>query len=233
MPTARPRFTEVMLVWAAGLVACGSATGLPMPQPGDAGTDVPVDGFVEPELPECEGEHFVHRYIVDGETRVSECLPARGSTRKWEGTGSITRPDYQLGFGNPLHRDDPENPFSGIPAPGCIVGINIDNLWPPTRGAAGEIEERRFGYRDEIDRTRVRGWMALAYSLDGESCRTGEFGDSAPIGGTWEVVQGASTPGEWLTVEARDVSFEYLGRTILFEHMRWHVRLGEPYWPGP
>ncbi|MCU0676309.1 MAG: hypothetical protein MUE69_26400 [Myxococcota bacterium] len=52
-------------------------------------------------------------------------------------------------------------------------------------------------------------------------------------GGTWEVVQGASTPGEWLTVEARDVSFEYLGRTILFEHMRWHVRLGEPYWPGP
>ena len=43
------RFTEVMLVWAASLAACGSATGLPMPQPGDAGTDVSVDAFVESE----------------------------------------------------------------------------------------------------------------------------------------------------------------------------------------
>jgi hypothetical protein len=223
-----------MVVWAAGLVACGSATGLPMPQPGDAGTDVAAsDAFVEPELPECEGEHLVHRYVLDGETNVSACVPAASWTNRWAGTGTTQRPDYQIGFGNPFHRDDPRNPFSGLREPACGVGITIDNLWPPATGTRGNVEAQTFGYRDEIERTSLKGWMGLTYSADEGSCRVGDIASSEPIGGRWEVIQGASTPGEWLTVEARDVSFEYLGRTILFEHMRWHVRLGEPSWPGP
>ena len=234
MPTVHPRFTEVVLAWAAGLVACGSSTGLHMPQPGDAGADVVTDAFVEPELPECEGEHLVHRYVLDGETHVSECLPMMGGTLKWQDTGSTSRPDYRLGFGNPLPGDDLDNPLSGLPEPACVVGFVIDNLWPPMTGASGGLEQlfEFVPYRDERDRTQVRAGMALSYATEG-TCRGLDLESAVVDGGTWEVVQGATTPGEWLTVEARDVAFEYLGRTILFEHMRWHVRLGEPSWPGP
>jgi hypothetical protein len=73
MPAARLPFTEVTLVSCREPRGCGSAAGVPMPQPGDAGTYAHVDASVEPEPPECARASTWSTAACVRETYVSEC----------------------------------------------------------------------------------------------------------------------------------------------------------------
>lgn len=187
---------------------------------------------VEGELPECEGEHFVFSFVADGVPGVNSCIPMRGNTYFW-GSSARDRPEVRVSFATTLHGPDHARVWD-LPPPTCDILFVIDNLWPPETGASGTLEPYEFYVHGE-NRTRSRAMLAVLNDTTGERCPNGRGSEVAQVtGGTWHIVQGAREPGEWLTVEAYDVTVEpYPGHSIRFDRLRWHARLGEPWYPGP
>lgn len=171
-------------------------------------------------------------FVLDG-VRVSYCQPVRGETR-WFRTNP-GRPEYRLVVVYPVLPTDPE--FEYLPTPPlCGATVVIDNVWPPETGVSGEVEPfQRFVGADEAERLRVRGMVGLTYDSGDEACAVDrERLEGVATGGSWEIVEGAMEPGEFVTVEARDVEFEpFLGHRLRFNLIRWRARLAEPFYPGP
>lgn len=187
---------------------------------------------VEGELPECEGEHFVFSFVADGVPGVNSCIPIRGNTYWW-GSDARDRPAVRVGFVSTVSGDEAARLWD-VPPPGCSIHFDMDNVWPPETGSSGVLEPYEL-YAYGEDRTRPRGMLTFGYDLAGGMCSGDRERHQAHVtSGTWHIVQGAREPGDWLTVEAYDVTVEpYLGHTIHFDLLRWHARLGEPWYPGP
>ena len=110
----------------------------------------------------------------------------------------------------------------------CGAIFDFHNVYPLETGTSGILENLCGPFPcDSLPRA---GTNTTYHASPEETIpcarRADGMGVSAVItGGTWHVLQGGAE-GDWVTVEARDVTFErILGHTLRFDRMRWHVLL--------
>lgn len=187
----------------------------------DAGPS--VDGGADGGGLECDGEYLVYDYQLDGEPGTTGCKPAQSRTTIYP-EGMATSLLYGEAV---LTREQP----SGLPAGMCGTDLRFYNT-PLVTGETGPVRHLGSGVPDDVRAPQVV--LPLGHGFvtgrDPPECVPGGPNEAAMLtGGTWHVLRGGSEPGEWVEVEARDVTFEPLdGHTFRFDRMQWRVQLREP-----
>lgn len=172
--------------------------------------------------PECEGEYLVFDYVFDGEPGTTGCVPAAGVT------GRTVHGEYLVShfwYGPEVIRAENRWEIMALPSEIlCGAGMEFRNT-PLSTGASGASQPLvPYGV---TERSEVGVILLYNTTPDGRPCGEGAtlIDDAVTTGGTWHVIQGGG-PGDWVVVEARDVTFEpILGHTFRFDRMRWYVQL--------
>lgn len=180
---------------------------------GDAGMDAGDGG-------PCEGEYLLHEWELDGARGSTGCVAARSATATGS-NGTAT----EFAYNTELIVED------GLPPGICGTYIGFYNT-PLVTGATSVLEESPDSPPADPSLPQVVLTTLVAWdgSTLAERCNPGGGGTLPRVtGGHWYVVDGGELPGDWVDIEARDVTFERFGEhTFRFERMRWHVQLREP-----
>ena len=169
----------------------------------------------------CEGDHLVFDYALDGVLGSTGCAPARAGM-------SILPRGTLTSFAHHWIREP--DPRSRLPQGICGAGADFYST-PLATGANGPLGSIPYTHPAYPWEPQVILWVVEDLSTGSDSpCPPGGGGEFAVLtGGTWHVLQGGSDAGDWIEVEAHDVTFEPLGEhDFRFDRMRWRAQLREP-----
>jgi hypothetical protein len=167
----------------------------------------------------CEGEYLVFDYTFDDVPGSTGCTPA--------GAGMTISPRVAV---TQLWQDWLREPNVRLPRGICAAAAGFYNI-PLHTGARGLLDSTPYTVPAEPWVPQVILWVLEFLSSGSDSpCSPGGDGEFAVLtGGTWHVLQGGSDAGDWIEIEARDVTFEPLGgHDFRLDRMLWRAQLRAP-----